>query len=173
MERIHEELYKGDLNELDYYNDVVSHLEPDMLEREVKWALGSTAVNKASGCDGIPIELFRTERMMPSRCCIQYVSKSERPSSGHRTGRGQSSSQFPRRVVLKNVLTIGQLQSSPILVRLCLKSCVLSFSNMRTKNFQMSKLALENVEEPEVKFPTFPGSQRKLGILEKYVPLFH
>ena len=60
MERIHEELYKGDLNELDYYNDVVSHLEPDMLEREVKWALGSTAVNKARGCDGIPVELFKT-----------------------------------------------------------------------------------------------------------------
>ena len=43
--------------------------------------------------------------MMPSRCCIQYVSKSGRPSSGHRTGKGQSLSQFPRRVTLKNVLT--------------------------------------------------------------------
>ena len=59
MERIHEELYKGDLSDLDYYSDVVSHLEPDMLEREVKWALGSTAVNKASGCDGIPVELLK------------------------------------------------------------------------------------------------------------------
>ena len=45
---------------------------------------------------------------MPSRCCIQYVSKSGTPSSGYRTGKGQSSSQFPRRVVPKNVLTIGQ-----------------------------------------------------------------
>ena len=53
MERIHEELYKGDLSDLDYYSDVVSHLKPDILEREVKWALGSTAVNKASGCDGL------------------------------------------------------------------------------------------------------------------------
>ena len=43
---------------------------------------------------------------MPSRFCIHYVSKSGRPSSGHRTGKGQSSSQSPRRVVLKNVLTI-------------------------------------------------------------------
>ena len=60
MERIHEELYKGDLSDLDYYSDVVSHLKPDILEREVKWALGSTAVNKASGCDGIPVELFQT-----------------------------------------------------------------------------------------------------------------
>ena len=54
-----EELYKGELNEPDYYNGVVSHLKPDILEREVKWALGSTAVNKASGCNGIPVELFK------------------------------------------------------------------------------------------------------------------
>ena len=54
-----EELYKKDLNELDYYNGVVSHPEPDIPECEVKWALGSTAVNKASGCDGIPVELFK------------------------------------------------------------------------------------------------------------------
>ena len=43
---------------------------------------------------------------MPSRCCIQYVSKSRRPSSGHKTRESQSSFQFPKRVVLKNVLTI-------------------------------------------------------------------
>ena len=52
---------------------------------------------------------------MPSRFCIHYVSKSGRPSSGHRTGNGQSSSQFPRRVVPKNALTIRQLHSSPML----------------------------------------------------------
>ena len=55
-----EELYKKYLNEPDYYNGVVSHPEPDILECEVKWALGSTAVNKASGCNGIPVELFKT-----------------------------------------------------------------------------------------------------------------
>ena len=46
---------------------------------------------------------------MPSRCCIQYVSKYRRPRSSHRTRKGQSSSQLPRRVVLKNVLTIGPI----------------------------------------------------------------
>ena len=55
-----EELYKRDLNELDSYDSMVSHTEPDLLECEVKWALSSTAVNKASGCDGIPTELFRS-----------------------------------------------------------------------------------------------------------------
>ena len=49
-----------DLNELDYYNAVVSHAEPDILECEVKWALRSTAVNRASGCDEIPAELFKS-----------------------------------------------------------------------------------------------------------------
>ena len=54
------ELYKKDLNELDYYNGVVSHPELDILEREVRWALRSTAVNKASECDEIPAELSRS-----------------------------------------------------------------------------------------------------------------
>jgi len=54
------EEYKKDLNEQDYYNGVVSHPEPDILECEVKWALGSTAVNKTSECDGILVELFKT-----------------------------------------------------------------------------------------------------------------
>ena len=59
---------------------------------------------------------------MPSRCCSQYISKSGRAISDQRTGKGQSSSQFLRRIVLKYVLTIEQLRSSPMLVRSCLKS---------------------------------------------------
>ena len=55
-----EELYKKDLNEPNNYDGMVSYPEPDIVECEVKWALGSTAVNKASGCDGIPVEQFRT-----------------------------------------------------------------------------------------------------------------
>ena len=55
-----EELYKKDLNELDNYDGVVSHPEPDILESKVKWALGNTSFNKASGCNGIPVELFKT-----------------------------------------------------------------------------------------------------------------
>ena len=55
-----EELYKIDLNEPDYYNGVICHPKPDILEWEVKWALRSTAVNKASGCNEIPKELFKS-----------------------------------------------------------------------------------------------------------------
>ena len=55
-----EELYKKDFNEPDYYDEVVSHPEPDILECEIKWALRSTVVNKTSGCDEILEEPFRS-----------------------------------------------------------------------------------------------------------------
>ena len=54
-----EELYKKDLNDPDNHDGVVTTLEPDILEYEVKWALGSITTNKASGGDGIPVELFQ------------------------------------------------------------------------------------------------------------------
>ena len=80
---------KKDPSEPDGYSGVASHPEPDMLDSEVKWALGSTAVNKASGCDEIPAELFKflKEFQKPSRFCIHYVCTSGRLSSGHRTGK--------------------------------------------------------------------------------------
>ena len=53
------ELYKKDLHDPDNHNGVITHLEPDILEYEVKWALGSITMNKASGSDGIPVELFQ------------------------------------------------------------------------------------------------------------------
>ena len=55
----HRELYKKCLNDLDNHNDVITHLEPDILEGEVKWALGSIAMNKANRGNGIPVELFQ------------------------------------------------------------------------------------------------------------------
>ena len=53
-----EELYEEDLHNPDNHNGVIIHLEPDILECEVKWALGSITMNKANGGDGIPVELF-------------------------------------------------------------------------------------------------------------------
>ena len=54
-----EELYKKDLQDPDNHDGVINNLEPDILECEVKWALGSITMNKASGSDGIPVELFQ------------------------------------------------------------------------------------------------------------------
>ena len=63
-----EELYKKELHDPDNHNGVITHihLEPDILECEVKWALGSITLNKASGCDGIPVELFQ---ILKGECC--------------------------------------------------------------------------------------------------------
>ena len=55
-----EELYKKDLCDPDNYDGVITHLEPDILEFKVKWALGNITMNKASGGDGIPVELFKS-----------------------------------------------------------------------------------------------------------------
>ena len=59
MARIHRNYTKKDLNYPDNHNAVITHLEPDILEYEVKWALGSITMNKASGGDGIAAELFQ------------------------------------------------------------------------------------------------------------------
>ena len=68
-----EELYKKDLPNPDNHNGVITHLEPDILECEAKWALGSITTNKASGDDGIPAELFQilkddAEKVLHSIC---------------------------------------------------------------------------------------------------------
>ena len=68
-----EELYKKDLHEPDNHDGVITHLEPDILECEVKWALGSITMNKASGGNGIPVELFQilnddAVKVLPSIC---------------------------------------------------------------------------------------------------------
>ena len=55
-----EELYKKDLNDPDNHDGVITHLEPDILESEVRWALGSITTNKASGGDGIPLSYFKS-----------------------------------------------------------------------------------------------------------------
>ena len=68
-----EELYKKDLHDPDYHDGVITHLEPDILECEVKWALESITTNKASEGDGIPVELFQilkddVVKVLPSIC---------------------------------------------------------------------------------------------------------
>ena len=88
-----EELYKKDLHDPENHNGVITHLEPDMLEYEVKWALGSITMNKASGGDRIPVELFQILKDDAVTSCTQYASKFGKLSSGHRTGKGQFSFQ--------------------------------------------------------------------------------
>ena len=97
------ELYKKDLHDPDNHDAVITHLEPGILECEVKWALESITMNKASGGDGIPVELFQIMKDDAVKCCTQYASKFGKLSSGHRTGKGQFSFQSQRKVMPKNV----------------------------------------------------------------------
>ena len=69
-----EELYKKDLHNQDIHDGVITHLEPDILECEVKWALGSITTNKASGGDGIPVELFQILKDDAVKVRHQYAS---------------------------------------------------------------------------------------------------
>ena len=70
---------------------MITHLEPDILECEIKWALGSITMNRASGGDGIPIELFQILKDDAVKALTQYASKFGKLSSGHRTRKGQFS----------------------------------------------------------------------------------
>ena len=112
-----EELYKKDLHDPDSHDDVITNLEPDVLEREVKRALESITRNKASGGDGIPIELFQSWKMILWKCWTHYASKFGQLSSGHRTGKVQFSFQFQRKAMPKNAQTTAQLHSSHMLVK--------------------------------------------------------
>ena len=112
-----EQLYKKDLHDPDNHDGVITHLKPDILECKVKWALGSITMNKASGGDGIAVELFQILKDDAGKCCTQYASKFGKLSSGHRTGKGPFSFQSQRRAMSKNAQTTTQLHSSHTLVK--------------------------------------------------------
>ena len=103
------ELYKKDLHDPDNNDGVITHLETDILKCKVKWALGSITTNKASGGDGIPVEIFQ---ILKDDAVKVLHNKSGKLSSGHRTGKGQFSLQSQRKAMPKNVQTTAQLHSS-------------------------------------------------------------
>ena len=90
---------------------MVTHLVPDILECEVKGALGSITSNKASGGDGVSAELFPILKDYAVKGLTQYASKFVKLNSGHRTGKGQFSFQSQRRAMPKNVPTTIQVCS--------------------------------------------------------------
>ena len=96
------ELYKKGLTDPDNYNGVVTHLEPDIPECAVKWDLGSITMNKASGGDGIPAELFQILKDDIVSAAFNMPANLEN-SRGHRTGKGQFLFQSQRKEMPKNV----------------------------------------------------------------------
>ena len=113
-----EELYKKDLHDPDNYDGVITHLEPDILECDVKWALESITMNKASGGDGIPVELFQilkddAMKVLYSVTCQQIWKTQQWPQDWKRSASFQSQ----RKAMPKNVQTTAQLHSSHTLAK--------------------------------------------------------
>ena len=108
---------KKELHNQDNHDAVITHLEPDILEREVKWALGSITTNKGSGGDGIPAELFQIPKddavkVLHSLC--QEIWKTQQwPQDWERS----ISFQSQRKAMPKNAQTTAQLHSSHMLVK--------------------------------------------------------
>ena len=99
---------------------MITHLEPNILECKVKWALGSITTNKTSEGDGIPVELFQILKDDAVKVHTQYaVSKFGKLSRGHRTGKGEFLFQSQREAMPKNAQTTAQLHSSHMLVKYC------------------------------------------------------
>ena len=115
MARIQRRTKQKDLHDPDNHNGLITQLEPDILECEVKWALESITMNKASGGDEILVELFQILKDDTVTRCTQYASKFGKLNCGHSTGKGQFSLQSQRKAMPKNVKTTVQLQSSHML----------------------------------------------------------
>ena len=96
---------------------MITHLEPDILECEVKWALGSITTNKTSGGDGIPVELFQILKDDAVKVLHSICQQFRKLSSGHRTIKGQFSFQSQRKAMPKNAQTTTQLHSSHMIVK--------------------------------------------------------
>ena len=112
-----EELYKKDLHDPDNHDGEITDLEPDILECEVKWALENITTNKASGGDGIPVELFQVLKDDAVKVLHSICQQFGKLSSGHRTGKGQFSFQSQRKAMPKNAQTTTQLHSSHMLIK--------------------------------------------------------
>ena len=107
-----------DLHDPDSHDGVITHLEPDILECEVKWALGNiTSYDKASGGDGIPVELFQILKDDAVKVLHSICQQIWKLSSGQRTGKGSFSFQSQRKAMPKNAQTTAQLHSSHMLVK--------------------------------------------------------
>ena len=100
-----EELYKKDLHDPDNHNGVITHLEPDILECKVKWALGSITMNTASGGDGIPVELFQILKDDPVKVLPSICQQIWKTHQWPQTGKGQLPFQSQRKAMPKNAQT--------------------------------------------------------------------
>ena len=119
--RWQEYTYKKDLHDTDNHDGMITDLEPDILECKVKWALGSITTNKASGGDGILVELFPILKDDAESSALNMSANLENSAVGHRPGKGQFSFQSQRKAMPKNAQTTPQLHSSHTVAKSCSK----------------------------------------------------
>ena len=112
-----EELYKKDLHNPDNHNGVITHLEPDNLECEVRWALENITTNKASGCNGIQVELFHILKDDALKVLHSISQQIWKTHQWPQDWKGQCSFQSLRKAIPKNAQTTTQLHSSHTLVK--------------------------------------------------------
>ena len=112
-----EELHKKDFHDPDNDDGVITHLEPDILEFEVKWALESITANKAGRGDGISVDLLKILKDDAVKVLHSICQQIWKLSSGHRTRKGQFSFHSQRKTIPKNVQTTTQLHSSHTLAK--------------------------------------------------------
>ena len=112
-----EELYKKDLHDPDNHDGVITHLEPDVLECEDKWALGSVTMNKASGGDGIPVEQFQILKDYAVNLLHSIWQQIWKTQQWPQDWKVSVFIPFPKKAMPKNAQTIAQLHSSHTLVK--------------------------------------------------------
>ena len=142
---------------------MITHLEPDILECEVKWALGSITTNKASGGDGIPVELFQilkddAVKVLHSIC--QEIWKTQQwPQDWKRS----VFIPIPKKGNAKecsNYCTTALISHTSLVLKL-LQARLQQYVNHEIPDWFYFKLVLEKAEEPEIKLPTSAGSSKK------------
>ena len=139
---------------------MITHLEPDILECKVQWALGSITTNKASGGDGILVELFQILEMMLLKCCTQYASK---------FGKQQWPQDWKRSVFIPipkkgNAKECSKYHTIALFShtgKILLKILQARLQQYVNHELPMFKLDLKKAEAPEIKLPTFAGSSKK------------
>ena len=111
------QLYNKDLHEPDNHDGVVTHQEPDILECEVKWALGSITTNKASGGDGVPVELFQILKDASVKVLHSICQQIWKTQQGQQDWKRSVSFQSHRKLMPKNAQTTTQVHSSHTLAK--------------------------------------------------------
>ena len=148
------ELYKKDLHDPDNHNGVITDLEPDILEWEVKWALGSITTNKANGGDGIPVELFQILKDDAVKELYSICQQIWKTQQWPRDWKRSVFIPIPKKGNAKqcsNYHTIALISHASKEILKILQARLQQYMNM---NFQMFKLILEKAEEPEIKLLT-------------------